>query len=53
VAARRRSALHLSEAVDSRRLSHSELYGDLLRRTGVEYAIGIGVRSERHEAVVV
>jgi DNA-binding CsgD family transcriptional regulator len=51
-AARRRSALRLSEAVDPRRLSHSELYGDLLRRTGVEYAIAIGVRSERREAVV-
>jgi hypothetical protein len=48
-AARRRSALRLSEAVDPRRLSHSELYGDLRRRTGVGY----GVRSERREAVVV
>jgi DNA-binding CsgD family transcriptional regulator len=51
-AARRRSALRLSEAVDPRRLSHSELYGDLLHRSGVEYAIAIGVRSERREAVV-
>jgi DNA-binding CsgD family transcriptional regulator len=51
-AVRRRSALRLSEAIDPRRLSHSELYGDLLHRTGVEYAIAIGVRSERREAVV-
>jgi DNA-binding CsgD family transcriptional regulator len=51
-AARRRSALRLSEAVDTRRLSHSELYGDLLHRSGVEYAIAIGVRTERREAVV-
>jgi DNA-binding CsgD family transcriptional regulator len=51
-AARRRSALRLSEAVDPRRLSHSQLYGDLLHRTGVEYAIAIGVRTERREVVV-
>ncbi len=44
-AARRRPALRLSEAVESRRLSHSELYGDLLHRAGVEYGIAIGVRS--------
>ena len=52
-AARRRPALRLSEAVESRRLSHSELYGDLLHRAGVEYEIAIGVRTERREAVVV
>jgi DNA-binding CsgD family transcriptional regulator len=51
-AARRRSALRLSEAVDPRRLSHSQLYGDLLHRSGVEYAIAIGVRAEHREAVV-
>ena len=51
-AARRRPALRLSEAVESRRLSHSELYGDLLHRAGVEYGIAIGVRTERGEAVV-
>ena len=50
--ARRRSALRLSEAVDPHRLSHSALYGDLLRRSGGEYAIAIGVRTERREAVV-
>jgi DNA-binding CsgD family transcriptional regulator len=48
----RRSALRLSEAVDPHRLSHSALYGDLLRRSGVEYAIAISVRTQRGEAVV-
>ena len=52
-AARRRSALRLSEAVDPRRLSHSELYGDLLHRSGVEYAIAIGLQAERAETVVI
>ena len=33
-AARRRPALRLSEAVDPGRLSHSELYGDLLHPIG-------------------
>jgi hypothetical protein len=51
-ATRRPPALRLSEAVDARRLSHSELYGDLLHRSGVEYAIAIGVRPKRREAVV-
>jgi hypothetical protein len=51
-AARRRPALRLSEAVESGRLSHSELYGDLLHGAGVEYEIAIGVRTERREAVV-
>src|SRR2546423_4621056 len=51
-AARRRSALRLSEAVESRRLSHSELYGELLHRSGFEYGIAIGVRTERREVVV-
>ena len=51
-AARRRSALRLSEAVAPGRLSRSELYGDLLHRSGVEYGIAIGVRTERREAVV-
>jgi hypothetical protein len=32
-ATRRRPALRLSEAVDARRLSHSELYGDRTRRS--------------------
>jgi DNA-binding CsgD family transcriptional regulator len=52
-AARRRPALRLSEAVEPRRLSHSELYGDLLYRSGVEYGIAIGMRTRRGETVVV
>lgn len=51
-AARQRPALRLSEAVDRRRLSHSDLYGDLLHEAGVEYGIAIGIRTERREAVV-
>jgi DNA-binding CsgD family transcriptional regulator len=51
-AVRRRQALRLSEAVDPRRLSHSELYGDLLHRSGVEYAVAIGLRPQRPETVV-
>jgi len=51
-AARRRPALRLSEAVEPRRLSHSELYGDLLHRSGVEYGISIGVRAGGREVVV-
>ncbi len=38
-AARRRPALRLSEAVEPRRPSHGELYGDLLHRSGVEYPV--------------
>jgi DNA-binding CsgD family transcriptional regulator len=51
-ASRRRAALRLSEAVEPRRLAHSELYGDLLHPSGVEYCITIGVRTERREMVV-
>ena len=51
-AARTRPALRLSEAVEPRRLSHSELYGDLLRPSGVEYAITIGIRAECREVLV-
>jgi DNA-binding CsgD family transcriptional regulator len=51
-AVRRRPALRLSEAVEARRLSHSELYGDLLHRSGVEYGIAIGVRVGGREVVV-
>src|SRR5689334_22187921 len=40
-AARRRPALRLSETVERRRLGHSELYGDLLHPSGVEYAITV------------
>jgi DNA-binding CsgD family transcriptional regulator len=51
-AARRRPALRLSELVDRRSLARSELYGDLLHTTGVEYEIAIGMRTGRGEAVV-
>ena len=51
-AAQRRPALRLSEAAAPRRLFRSELYGDLLHPSGVEYAIAIGVRTERGELVV-
>ena len=37
---------------DSSRLSRSGLYGDLLHRSGVEYATAIGVRTERGQVVV-
>ena len=50
--ARRRPALRLSEAVEPRRLSHTDLYGDLLHRSGVEYGIAIGVRAGRRDVVV-
>jgi DNA-binding CsgD family transcriptional regulator len=51
-AARPGHALRLSEAVEARSLSRSELYGELLHRSGVEYGIAIGVRSGRREVVV-
>jgi DNA-binding CsgD family transcriptional regulator len=49
---RRRPSLRLSEAVEPSHLFHSELYGDLLHPSGVEYAITIGVRTERREMLV-
>ena len=33
-------------------MSHSDLYGDLLHRSGVEYGIAIGVHAGRREVVV-
>jgi DNA-binding CsgD family transcriptional regulator len=51
-AARRRAALRLSDAVEPRGLSHAELFADLLRPSGFEYGIAIGVRTERREVVV-
>jgi hypothetical protein len=51
-AVRRRSALRLSEAVEPRGLLRSELYGDLLHRSGVDYAIAIGLHPQRRETVV-
>jgi DNA-binding CsgD family transcriptional regulator len=51
-AAHRRPALRLSDAVEPGRLRRGELYGDLLRPSGVEYCIAIGVRAETDEIVV-
>jgi DNA-binding CsgD family transcriptional regulator len=51
-AARRRPALRLSEAVEPRRLFHSQVYGDLLHRSGVEYGVAIGMRTGGGEVVV-
>lgn len=51
-AARKRSALRLSEAVEPRSLSHTDLYGDLLHPSGVEYSIAIAARTERGEMIV-
>jgi DNA-binding CsgD family transcriptional regulator len=51
-ATRRRTALRLSEAVEPRHLSHSELFGDLLHPSGFEYGIAIGMRTGHGEAVV-
>ena len=51
-AARGRPALRLSEVAEPRRLVRSQLYGDLLHRSGVAYGIAIGVRTGRGEAVV-
>ena len=47
-----RAALRLSEIDERRRLTHSELYGELLHRSGVEYAIAIGVRTGRGDVLV-
>lgn len=49
---RRRPALRLSDVVAPGRLSATELYGDLLHPSGIEYCITIGVRAERREMVV-
>src|SRR4051794_21193245 len=51
-AARRRLAVRLSELVERGSLAHSELYGDLLHASGIEYEIAIGMRTGRGEAVV-
>jgi DNA-binding CsgD family transcriptional regulator len=51
-AAGRRAALRLSETDERHRLPHSELYGELLHPSGVEYAIAIGVRTGRGEVLV-
>src|SRR3954447_7729244 len=51
-AARRRLAVRLSELVERGSFAHSELYGDLLHASGIEYEIAIGMRTGRGEAVV-
>jgi DNA-binding CsgD family transcriptional regulator len=51
-ARRRRPALRLSEVVEARALTRSDLYGDLLHTSQVEYEIAIGIRTGRGEAVV-
>ena len=48
----RRAAVRLSELVELGLLRRSELYGDLLHRSGVEYEIAIGMRTDRGEVVV-
>lgn len=47
-----RPALRLSELVEARRLEHSELYGDLLHTSGVEYEIAIGMRNGPDDAII-
>jgi DNA-binding CsgD family transcriptional regulator len=51
-AAGRRPAMRLSELVERRWFAHNEPYGDLLRASGIEYEIAIGMRTGRGEAVV-
>jgi DNA-binding CsgD family transcriptional regulator len=51
-AVRPRPAVRLSDAVEPRLLQHSELYGELLQRSGAEYGISIAVRPRPGEAVV-
>jgi DNA-binding CsgD family transcriptional regulator len=47
-----RPALRLSDAVAPRLLQRSELYGELLHRSGAEYGISIAVRPRAGETVV-
>lgn len=51
-AVRPRPAVRLSDAVEPRRLHHTQLYGELLHRSEAEYGISISVRPRRGEAVV-
>jgi DNA-binding CsgD family transcriptional regulator len=51
-AAGRRLAVRLSELVERGSFAHSELYGDLLHASGIEYEIAIGMRTGRGEAIV-
>src|SRR5579872_2232555 len=45
-------AVRLSDAVGPRALQRSELYADLLHRSGAEYGMSIGVSPRVHETVV-
>jgi DNA-binding CsgD family transcriptional regulator len=45
-------AVRLTDAVERRALHRSELYGDLLHRSGAEYGMSIGVSPRAHETVV-
>lgn len=51
-AAGRRAAVRLSDTVEPRRLSRSEVYGDLLRPSGFVYGIAIGISTGRGEVIV-
>jgi PAS domain-containing protein len=47
-----RRAVRLSDAIEPRRLQRSELYGELLHRSGGEYGISIAVRPHAGETLV-
>jgi DNA-binding CsgD family transcriptional regulator len=51
-AVRPRPAVRLSDTSEPRQLHHTELYGELLHRSGAEYGISIAVRPEPGEALV-
>ncbi len=51
-AVRPRPAVRLSDTVEPRHLHHTEIYGELLHRSGAEYGISISVRPRPSEAVV-
>jgi DNA-binding CsgD family transcriptional regulator len=51
-AVRTQPAVRLSDTVEPRPLHRSELYGELLHRSGAEYGIAIAVRPQAGEAVV-
>ena len=44
--------MRLSETVEPRRLSRSEVYGDLLRPSGFVYGIAIGIPTGRGQVIV-
>ena len=51
-AAGARPAVRLSDAIEPRWLQRTELYGELLHRSGAEYGISIAVRPHAGEALV-